>query len=67
MWGGKNERRLARSCLGNGERALVSPAGANRDNEGVLRGSGGGAVTRPLPLPASFASVFPVCSSFSFA
>lgn len=29
----KNERRLARSCRGNREQALVSPAGANRDND----------------------------------
>lgn len=28
-------------ALATGSGALVSPAGANRDNEGVLRGSGG--------------------------
>lgn len=39
--GKKNERRLVRSCRGNGEQALVSPAGANRDNERVLKGGQG--------------------------
>ena len=57
-------------ALVTGSGALVSPAGANRDNEGVLggrRGGRDGAQTRPLPLPASFAPVLPVCSSSSFA
>lgn len=32
-WEKTNERRLARSCRGNREQTLVSPAGANRDND----------------------------------
>lgn len=47
-------------------RALVSPAGANRDNKGALAGEGGrwggggagvsaGFLTKPSSLPASFA------------
>lgn len=64
-----------RSCRGNGEQALVSPAGANRDNERVLKGEqgseGGDAdlhlSQHPLLLPSLSALIPPfLLSTTSF-